>query len=144
MYFIVGLLFAVLAGLGVGGGGLIVIYLTALGEAPHMDNMVSKLRLLHKIVRREDLGDPIFRNLSLYDRSEEDFEYTVNIIAVVLDEERLQGYYRDTSNISVEQLYDADGKVKSAGKGGPEKGFYGDTIWNTVEGWAGEDGENEA
>jgi len=118
----------------------------ALADAPRIDYILSKLEILRGVflLNGECLANPIFRNLSLYDRSEEDFEYTVNIIAVILDEEKLQGYYRDTSNISIEQLYDADGKVKEAGRGGPEKGFYGDTIWNTVEGWAGEDGENEA
>ncbi len=84
----------------------------------------------------------IWTNLSLYDRSLEDFQYTVKVIMTVLNEDALMGYFKDISNISIEQLYDANGRVKPAGCGGPKAGFYGETIWNTVESWSGENGEN--
>ncbi|MBQ3491485.1 MAG: hypothetical protein IJA74_02925 [Oscillospiraceae bacterium] len=85
----------------------------------------------------------IWTNISLYDRPLEDFKYTVKTIMTVLNEEKLREYSKDISGISIDQLYDADGRVKSAGCGGPQAGFYGDTIWNTVESWSGENGEND-
>lgn len=89
------------------------------------------------------LGDPFFRNFSLYDRSLDDFKYAVNLFIMVMDEEKARSYYKDISMINVDSLYDGDGNVKPTGFGGPEKGFYGETLWNLVESWCGENGENE-
>lgn len=90
-----------------------------------------------------NLKHEFYRNPSLYDRSDEDFDYTVRIFETVLDEEKLSTYFKDVMNISVEQLFDANGNIKPAGVGGPEAGFYDDTIWNTVESWSGDDSEND-
>lgn len=91
-----------------------------------------------------NLNHDFYRNVSLYTRSDKDFDYTIKTFEMVLDNERLSAYFKDTSNISVEQLFDSNGNIKSAGIGGPEEGFYNDTIWNTVESWSGDDGENDS
>ena len=116
-----------------------------LGEQPKFGDMVTKLKILHKIIGidYDKLYNPIFKNASLYNRSTKDFEYSVNIIFTVLDEKKLQGYFKDTGNISLSQLLDANGNVLEAGLGGPKNGFYGPCIWNVVESWGGENGENE-
>lgn len=117
--------------------------LFAITEMPQIENIVSKLQFLRSECMRKTLSHNIFKNQSLYNRSMEDFEYTVKIFNTVLDEEKLSSYFVDTSVASVEQLFDENGNVKPAGLGGPQAGFYGDTIYNTVESWAGENGEND-
>lgn len=89
------------------------------------------------------LNYDFYRNPSLYQRSLEDFEFTVRTFEAVLDEEKLSEFFIDTSFISVDQLYDKNGNIKEAGRGGPEAGEYGDTIYNTIESWGGENGEND-
>lgn len=111
-------------------------------NAPEQEDIIEKLRCLRKynFVNWDYIFEDSFcTNISLYERSLDDFEYTVKLFATVLNEEELQKYFKDISNISVDQLYDTEGKIKPAGLGGPQKGFYGDTLYNTVESWAGED-----
>lgn len=114
-----------------------------LNKMPEIDDIISKLNYLHRECSDETLTYKAFKSESLYDRNTEDFEYTVNIFNIVLNQERLGGFLIDTSVASAEQLFDENGKVKPAGCGGPQAGFYGDTIYNTVETWSGENGENE-
>lgn len=116
-----------------------------LGEQPFVEDMVTKLRLLKNVfvLNPGALYNPVFKSLSLYNRSEKDFEYSINIISVVLNNEKLQECYVDISNISLDQLLDESGNVLKAGIGGPKNGFYGKCIYNVVESWSGEDGENE-
>lgn len=91
----------------------------------------------------DDTLAKFYLNPSLYDRSQEDFESTVKLYNKANDKELLSKYFIDISNISTEQFFDADGNVKPFGKGGPQKGFYGDTLWNLVEyTWGGKNGEN--
>lgn len=90
-----------------------------------------------------NLNNDFYRNPSLYNRNDEDFDYTVKTFEIVLDNEKLSTYFKDVSNISVEQLFDANGNIKPAGIGGPEAGFYDDTLWNTVESWSGDDSKND-
>lgn len=104
---------------------------------------IECLRNMYGFNRKRILSHEVFRKESLYDMSYEDFEYAVRIFGTVLDTEKLEEYFVDISNISIEQLYDADGNPKPAGIGGPQAGFYGDTIYNTVEMWSGENGEND-
>ena len=114
-------------------------------NAPKQKDIIEKLEWLysHCMLKEYIYNDPFCQNISLYERSLEDFEYTVNLFATVLNCEELEKYFIDISNISVEQLYDADGNIKQAGCGGPAQGFYGDTLYNTVESWSGENGEND-
>lgn len=115
----------------------------ALSKMPEKDSIIDKLEFLHRECSNETLEHKAFVNESLYDRDMEDFEYTVKVLNVVLNQEKLEEFLIDTSVASVEQLFDADGKIKPAGMGGPQAGFYGDTIYNTVETWSGENDENE-
>lgn len=114
-----------------------------LGKQPYMEDMVTKLKML-RTLKRDVIRNAFFMKESLYNRSTEDFKYTMDIAAVVLDEERLETYFKDTSAISIEQLYDNDGNIIEAGIGGPKNGFYGSCIFNIVESWGGENGENNA
>lgn len=114
----------------------------AIAQMDKMSDMNKKVEFIRYNCMRPVLEHEVFKKKSLYDRSYEDFEYTVKILNNVLNEYKLSQYFIDISNISVEQLYDENGDLKQAGIGGPEAGFYGDTIYNTVEMWAGENGEN--
>lgn len=75
-----------------------------------------------------------YKNESLYKRNDKEFDYTVKIFETVMDEEKLSEYY-DPNTVDINDLYNSKGNIKAAGLGGPEAGFYGDTIWNTVESW---------
>lgn len=86
-----------------------------------------------------DLRQEFFKNPSLYDRNRKDFMYTVRILNIVNNPDKLSAYFEDTSNISIEQLYNPDGTIKDAGIGGAKEGFYGDVIFNIVESWGGEE-----
>ena len=115
----------------------------ALCEMPEIDDIISKLEYLRRECSDKTLTYKAFTNRTLYERSLEDFEYTVNIFNNVLNEEKLSEFLIDTSVASAEQLFDGEGNVKPAGYGGPQAGFYGDTIYNIVETWSGENEENE-
>ena len=82
-----------------------------------------------------DLSQPIFKNVSIYQRSENDIDYTMKILDIVNNPEKLEYYYPNHDHIDISQLYNADGSVKEAGVGGPKKGFYGDVIYNIVASW---------
>lgn len=75
-----------------------------------------------------------YKNPSLYKRSDEEFDYTVKIFEIVMDPEKLAQYY-DPESININDLFNSKGNIKAAGIGGPQAGFYGDTIWNTIESW---------
>lgn len=64
----------------------------------------------------------IFRNPSLYNRSYGDFVYTVKAFALTPEDDPIY-----------EKLFDPEGNVLPAGRGGPKKGFYDPCIWNVIE-----------
>lgn len=76
-----------------------------------------------------------YRNLSLYRRSEKEFAYTAKTFEVLLDKEACSQYF-SPEKVNMSELFDADGNIKEAGIGGPQAGFYGDTIWNVIESWS--------
>jgi len=75
-----------------------------------------------------NLNYSFYRDPSLYDRSFEDFKYTIKTFEEVYKKDLPS----ETIELIIEQLFDADGNIKPAGIGGPEAGFYDDTIWNTI------------
>ena len=79
---------------------------------------------------------------SLYFRNIDEFLYTINIFETVLDPNRLRSYFHEIKDISVDQLYDNSGKIKPAGSKSTIDDL--DTIYGTVESWAGADGSNDA
>lgn len=78
---------------------------------------------------------------SLFYRNSEDFVYTIKIFENVLDPSKLSKYFKDMSEISIEQLYD-NGKIKPAGNESTADDIK--TIYGQVEAWAGQNGENDA
>ena len=121
----------------------------AISKMDKKSNIIKKIEYLRNNLRfkevdgRSILEHEVFKKESLYDMSYEDFEYTAKVLHNVIDRDRLYEFFIDISDISIEQLYDENGELKPAGIGGPQAGFYGDTIYNTVEMWAGENGEND-
>ena len=87
-----------------------------------------------------DLNHSYLVDPRLYQRSPEEFQYTVNVFETVLDPSRLNRYFKDTSRISVDQLYDK-GIIKPAGN--ESTGDDISTIFGTVESWSGADSEND-
>lgn len=91
-----------------------------------------------------DYSLEFYRNPSLYNREEKDFEYTVRLFDTVTHDYKLSELLYDTSVVDYNQLFDADGNIKPVGMGGAENGFYGfDYLWNIINSWEGENGENE-
>ena len=126
----------------------ILSILWAIKNVEGIENLSQKLEYLrdHSFGVDEDkftLSESFFHHPSLFLRSLEDFEYTTKIFNIANNEEYLGKYYYDTSKINIDQMFDSEGNIKPAGLGGPQEGFYGDTIWNTVESWSGDNGENE-
>ncbi len=81
-----------------------------------------------------DLSHSFYRNPSLYDRTDDEFDYTVKIFEIMLTPELRAKYYIETDKIGVDQFFDAEGNIKPAGLHDDE-GEQGDSIWYTVERW---------
>lgn len=68
---------------------------------------------------------------SLYERSEKDFKYTVNIFETILNRSELSKYFDNITDISIYPLYDDNDNILPAGLN-KEKG---NTIYNVIEEW---------
>ena len=99
----------------------------------------SNASLFDRVKEAGNKNDSYLLNPSLFYRNEHDFIYTVMIFQNVLTPTKLKKYFKDTSNISVDQLYIGD-KIKDAGDESTADDT--NTIFGQVEAWAGEYGEN--
>lgn len=71
---------------------------------------------------------------SLYNRSPQDFEYTVNAFEIVLDPQEVSKYFKDTTYIDIDQFIDPDtDEVLPAGKKGDEPT---ESIYGVIEEWS--------
>ena len=86
-----------------------------------------------------DLKHDYLTEKSLYDRSEKDFTYTVNIFETILDRAKLSKYFDNITDISIYPLYDDNNNILPAGLN-KEKG---NTIYNVIEEWDKEYNEPE-
>jgi hypothetical protein len=67
----------------------------------------------------------------LFDRSDKEFRYTLNAFNLFSQPNKAKNYLKDTSKIDLSEFMNGD-VVKPAGLNGET----GDTIFNTIEGWA--------
>ena len=73
----------------------------------------------------------VLMNESLYDRSDKDFRYTLNVFNTLSQSDKIAAYFKDVSKVNTAELMDGD-VIKPAGlHKGP-----GDTIYNIIEAWA--------
>lgn len=79
-----------------------------------IDNISSLVPLAYGPTKL-DLNSKYLNNLSLYDRNANDFDYSVKMLQTVNDSGKLSTYFKDTSKVSPEHLYDSSGKIKPAG-----------------------------
>lgn len=98
---------------------------------PIKRNQVNLFDFLYRNSKRYDLDKDWFYKPSLYNRSLDDFKYTVNAFNTASDKTKLRNYFRDTSKIDINEFYTPSGEIKPAGRNGAE----GDTIWNVIENW---------
>ena len=79
---------------------------------------------------------------SLYKRNIDDFIYTVVLFDTVNDPRKLNKFFKDTTYINEADLYvkGTSNVIKPAGN----EGDGIDTLYGTVESWAGDNGENNA
>lgn len=121
----------------VDGGELGALSIGIAGKNTFTDSSLNPCRTLAQTIDEDSiemqLEHDFYREKSLYGRS--GFIFTIKAFEFALNPKRLAEYIGDTSHISIDQLFDSEGNIKSAGEGGPEAGFYGDTIWNTVASW---------
>ena len=85
-------------------------------------------------------------NESLFYRSVEDFIYTAKIMEIVTTKTQLSKFFKDTSVVKEEELYEGDklgGRIKPAGNKNTPLNQMHNTIYGTVEKWA-DGGENDA
>lgn len=75
----------------------------------------------------------LLRDPTLFERDAEDFKYSYDCIDAFCSPDFLTEKFKDISLVTVDMLFDKNGRLKPAGIGGAEIGETGDTIWNTVE-----------
>lgn len=118
-----------------------------------LDNMVSskltlksdmnkQIKRLTDLYRKENINltNKHLVNKSLYNREDQEFDYTVRLLDTITDKSKLTRFFRDTSDIKIEDLFingKVGGELKPVAKDSP------DGLFATVERWSGEDGEND-
>lgn len=88
-----------------------------------------------------DLSHDYLREKSLYDRSPQEFTYTVNAFETVMNPRELSKYFKDTTYISADQFRNEDGTIKSAGNKNTADDI--DTIYGTIEQWTKTESGND-
>lgn len=88
------------------------------------------------LYQKADMSQAFFKNLSLYDRSQYDFYYSARVLDAANNPILSAQYFDYPERVNAQELYNADNTIKEAGIGGPEKGFYGDVIYNIVNMWS--------
>jgi hypothetical protein len=87
--------------------------------------------------KRIDLHMPVLKNPSLYDRSDREFQYTLNAFYMMSDIRRAAVYIKDTSEVDTKEFLidgtnEATATIKPAGL---TSNRNGDTIYNVIEKW---------
>ena len=87
-----------------------------------------------RLCRHIELG--FYYNQALYRRNGGDFDYTVKALEYLYSPEVFRYFFPNLEfdpEKWVQMMYDENGDLKPAGRGGPEQGEWGDTIWNAIE-----------
>lgn len=71
---------------------------------------------------------------SLYNRTPEDFQYTVNLFEIVNDPDKLRRYFSNPSDIDKSDLYDSKGRIKPVGTS--ETSDDTSTLFGVIEDWS--------
>lgn len=87
--------------------------------------------------KKMDLHMEVLQNPTLYDRSDREFQYTLNAFTMMSDPKKAGAYIKDTSVINTLEFLESGNDfttspIKPAGLGGKK----GDTIFNVIERWA--------
>lgn len=104
------------------------------------DEYFTKLNDLY-ISDNIDLSKKYLTLNSLYDRSIEEFLYTVRLFDIVNTPYKINKYFKNAAEIDEWELFLDDNKqiIKPVGNEGDGE----DTLFGTVEAWSGENGEND-
>lgn len=89
-----------------------------------------------------DLSKDYLAEKSLYDRSLEDFIYTVRLFDTVNQRHKLAKFFKDTTNINEKALYVDGSTTEIKPVHTTDDGL--DSLFGTVESWSGEDGKNDS
>lgn len=81
-----------------------------------------------------------FNDETLFDRTPQEFEYTVKAFEIASNPQELRKFFKDTTNIGIEDFYSDDGKIKSAGNSRTADDV--NTIYGTIESWSSSSDEN--
>jgi len=101
------------------------------------DNLVSVM--IDLVEKGEIKVDPNYQyeyqlNPSLWNRTKEDFIYTLRAFDIVLDKNKIKKYFKDTEFIDVSEFFLKDGSIKPAGS--EATSFDEGTIFGTIESWS--------
>ena len=120
---------------------------------PFLDKFFSKMDLMADSDRyfgplmdlgtryRMSFDEDFLFNSSLYDRTPEEFEYTLKLLNTVNSPSEMRRYFQDVSKVNPEDLYNGN-VIKPVGD--PNKDEYNeDTLYGVVETWA-DHGNNDA
>ena len=99
------------------------------------DNLVSAMiDLAEKGDITVDSGYDYQLHPSLWERTKEDFVYTLKAFDVVSDENKLKRYFKNVDGIDISALMNEDGSIKPAGS--EATSFDEGTIFGTIESWS--------
>ena len=106
-----------------------------------MSNAKSKPKLQYiyssYLNKKLDLRMEVLQNPTLYDRSDRDFQYTLNAFHLFESDDRGGVYIKDTSIVDTSEfLVSGNDFTKSEIKAAGLNGQKGDTIFNVIESWA--------
>ena len=111
-----------------------------------IDLVESGSVLRESVIKSLTNKDSYLVNESLFYRSVADFIYTAKILEIVTTKTQLSKFFKDTSVVKEEELYEDNrvgGRIKPAGNENTPDNQLNGTIYGTVEKWS-DGGENDA
>ena len=98
--------------------------------------------------KKMDLHMEVLQNPSLYDRSDREFQYTLNAFYMMSDVNKAKMYLKDIRVINIDEFFESGNEpstspIKPAGIGGKkgDKKKDDDTIFKVIEKWVSQVGE---
>lgn len=112
-----------------------------MAESDRYFSVLMDLGTRYRMSFGEDAKEDFLFNRSLYDRTPEEFEYTLKLLNTVNSPSEIKRYFQNTSKVNPEDLYNGN-VIKPVGDPNKDEDNT-DTLYGVVEQWA-EKGLNDA